>query len=254
MLDAAHAAGYIWDDMAEILPGSLVLSIGEGGSMPEFATDRDMFDLMAQRLAASVLAGVLDTLGFRDQVMRTTIRPLYPEAIVVGRAMPVLYAEVFEVPQKPYQMEMEMVDSLKPDDVLVAYAPATARAAVWGGLLSTAAKARGARGAVLEGMTRDVKVITALPFPVFVSGVSPLDSKGRVRVFAYRCTIECGGVLVEPGDVIFGDMDGIVVIPQDVAIETVNEALQRVEAEHFTSEELKKGVLLRDVFAKYGVL
>ncbi|HYY16169.1 MAG TPA: RraA family protein, partial [Gammaproteobacteria bacterium] len=75
--------------------------------MPEFATERDMFELMAQKLTASVLSDILDMLGYRDQVMRSTIRPLYPEAIVVGRAMPVLYAEVFEVPEKPYQMEME---------------------------------------------------------------------------------------------------------------------------------------------------
>jgi 4-hydroxy-4-methyl-2-oxoglutarate aldolase len=222
--------------------------------MPEFATDRDMFDLMAQKLAASVISDILDALGFRDQVMRATIRPLYPEALVVGRAMPVLYAEVFEVPEKPYQMEIEVVDGLKPDDVLVAYAPATAKAALWGGLLSTAAKARGARGVVIEGMTRDVKQITNMAFPVFASGVSPLDAKGRLRVFAYRCAIECGGVLVEPGDIIFGDTDGVVVIPQDVAMETITEALKKLAAEHFSGEELKQGTLLRDVYAKHGVL
>jgi len=222
--------------------------------MPEFATERDMFDFMAQKLAASVISDILDALGFRDQVMRATIRPLSPQAMVVGRAMPVLYAEVFEVPEKPYQMEMEVVDSLKPDDVLVAYAPVTAKAAVWGGLLSTAAKARGARGAVIEGMTRDSKAITAMSFPVFATGISPLDAKGRLRVFAYRCAIECGGVLVEPGDIIFGDIDGVVVIPQDVALETVNEAVRKAEVEERTSEELKKGILLRDVYTKYGAL
>lgn len=222
--------------------------------MPEFATAREMFDLMAQKLASSVLSDVLDTQGYRDQVMRAAIRPLSPEAVVAGRAMPVLYAEVFEIPDKPYQMEIEVVDSLRPDDVLVAYAPATAKAALWGGLLSTAARARGARGAVIDGMTRDVKQITGMAFPVFVTGVSPLDAKGRLRVYAYRCAIECGGVLVEPGDIIFGDADGVVVIPQDVAVETVSEALHKVEAERLTEEELKKGSLLRDVYARYGVL
>ncbi|HXH12207.1 MAG TPA: RraA family protein [Alphaproteobacteria bacterium] len=222
--------------------------------MPEFATAREMFDLMAQKLASSVLSDVLDTQGYRDQVMRAAIRPLSPEAVVAGRAMPVLYAEVFEIPDKPYQMEIEVVDSLRPDDVLVAYAPATAKAALWGGLLSTAARARGARGAVIDGMTRDVKQITGMAFPVFVRGVSPLDAKGRLRAYAYRCAIECGGVLVEPGDIIFGDADGVVVIPQDVAVETVSEALHKVEAERLTEEELKKGSLLRDVYARYGVL
>jgi 4-hydroxy-4-methyl-2-oxoglutarate aldolase len=222
--------------------------------MPEFATERDMFDLMAQKLAASVISDILDALGFRDQVMRASIRPLYPEALVVGRAMPVLFAEVFEVPEKPYQMEIEVVDSLRADDVLVAYAPATAKSALWGGILSTAARARGARGVVVEGMTRDVKQITDMAFPVFASGVSPLDAKGRLRVFAYRCAIECGGVLVEPGDIIFGDTDGVVVIPQDVALETIHEALKKLEAGRLTAEELTKGTLLRDVYAKHGVL
>lgn len=222
--------------------------------MPEFATEREMFDLMAQKLASSVLSDVLDIQGYRDQVMRAAIRPLSPEAVVVGRAMPVLYAEVFEIPDKPYQMEIEVVDSLRPDDVLVAYAPVTAKAALWGGLLSTAARARGARGAVIDGMTRDVKQITGMAFPVFVTGVSPLDARGRLRAYAYRCAIECGGVLVEPGDIIFGDADGVVVIPQDVAVETVSEALHKVEAERLTEEELKKGTLLRDVYARYGVL
>jgi 4-hydroxy-4-methyl-2-oxoglutarate aldolase len=137
---------------------------------------------------------------------------------------------------------------------LVAYAPATAKAALWGGILSMAARVRGARGVVIEGMTRDVKQITSMAFPVFASGISPLDSKGRLRVFAYRCAIECGGVLVEPGDIIFGDADGVVVIPQDVAVETVTEALHKVEAEHLTAEALQKGLLLRDVYAKHGVL
>jgi 4-hydroxy-4-methyl-2-oxoglutarate aldolase len=222
--------------------------------MPEFATERDMFELMAQKLAASVISDILDTLGFRDQVMRASIRPLYREAIVVGRAMPVLYAEVFEIPEKAYQMEMEVVDSLKPDDVLVAYAPTTSKAALWGGLLSTAARARGARGVVIEGMTRDVKRIREMTFPVFASGFSPHDFNGRLRVFAYRCAIECGGVLVEPGDIIFGDVDGVVVIPQDVAVETIQEALIKVEAEHLMEEALRKGALLRDAYAQYGVL
>lgn len=222
--------------------------------MPEFATEREMFDLMAQRLAAAVISDIIDALGFCDQVMRSKIRPLYPEALVVGWAMPVLYAEVFEVPEKPYQREIEVVDSLKANDVLVGYAPVTAKAALGGSILSTAAKAREARGIVIESMTRDVKQITNMTFPVFTTGVSPLDAKSRRRVFAYRCAIECGGVLVEPRDIVFGDADGVVVIPQDVAAETVQDALRRVAVEHLTEEKLNKGTLLREAYAKHGVL
>jgi 4-hydroxy-4-methyl-2-oxoglutarate aldolase len=176
--------------------------------MPEFATERDRVDLMAQKLAASVISDIRDAFGFRDQVMGTTMRPLFSQALVVGRAMPMLYTEVFEVPERPYQMDIEGVASLKPDDVLVPYAPATAKAAFWGGTLAAAAKARGARGLVIAGMTRDGKHIASRAFPVFASGISPLDSKGRLRVFAYRCAIACGGVLAEPGDLVFGDADG----------------------------------------------
>jgi 4-hydroxy-4-methyl-2-oxoglutarate aldolase len=135
--------------------------------MPELAIECDKGDLMAQKLAASVISGILDACGIRDQVTGTTIRPLFSQALVVGRPMPVLYTEVFEVPEKPYQMDIEGVDSLKPDDVLVPYAPATAKAAFWEGTLSAAAKARGARGVVLEHMTRDVKHIASRAFPVF---------------------------------------------------------------------------------------
>jgi len=130
----------------------------------------------------------------------------------------------------------------------------TAKAVLWGSILSTAAKARGARGIVIESITRDVKQITNMTFPVFTTGVSPLDAKSRLRVFAYRCAIECGGGLVEPRDLIFGDADGVVVIPQAVAAGTVQETLRKVAAEHLTEEELNKGTLLREAYAKYGVL
>jgi 4-hydroxy-4-methyl-2-oxoglutarate aldolase len=98
---------------------------------------------------------------------------------------------VFEVPEKPYQKEV--VDSLKPDDDLVGYPPPSANAALCGGILSTAAKARGAPGVVLEGITRDEPQVAGMAFPAFASGISPLDVKGRLGVFVYRCTIECGG-------------------------------------------------------------
>lgn len=93
-----------------------------------------------------------------------------------------------------------------------------------------------------------------MAFPVFASGISPLDAKGRLRVFAYRCAIECGGVLVEPGDLVFGGADGVVVIPQDVAAATVNEAPKKTDAEHLTEAELKTGTLLREAYARHGVL
>lgn len=109
-------------------------------------------------------------------------------------------------------------------------------------------KARGAPRVVLAGMTREETQIARMAFPVFASGISPLNAKDQLGVFVYRCAIECGGVLVELSDIVFGDADGVVVIPQDVAAKADNAALKRTEAEHLTEEELKKGTLLRETW------
>jgi hypothetical protein len=127
MLDAKSVAGYTW------LAGmrakqAQVVHAWRGGSVPEFATECEVFDRMAQHLASPALSDLLDSLGFRDQGLPVTLRPLSRDAVVVGCAMPIPGVAVFEIPHRPYQTEIEVVDSLKADDVLVAYAPATASA------------------------------------------------------------------------------------------------------------------------------
>jgi regulator of RNase E activity RraA len=128
------------------------------------------------------------------------------------------------------------------------------RIAPWGELLTTASLARGAHGCVTDGLVRDINAIRALKFPVFHGGIGPLDSKGRGEVCAIDVPIECGGVTVNPGDLVFGDADGVVVVPQPVVTQTVKQALEKVEGEDRTRDELKQGARLADVFKKYGVL
>jgi len=220
----------------------------------KLSTDFEMFKVMRERLYASVISDILDRVGFKNQVMEAEIRPLFPEAVLVGRALTVLSVDVYHEPTDPYFLEIESVDSLKPNDVLVASTNKSKRTCFWGELLSTAAKARGANGAVIDGYTRDVKRIVEMKFPVFARGVKPVNSHGRSLVINYNVPVECGGVLVNPGEIVFGDIDGVVVIPRAVESQVVEKALEKVGGENKTREELKKGAYLCDVYRKYRVL
>ncbi len=216
--------------------------------------DTELFEMMATRLYAAVLSDALDAAGYRQQAMRHTIRPLDTDTVVVGRAMPVLCVEVYELPETPYQQEIAAVDSLKPGDVLVCSTNGSPRLCFWGELLSTAAQARGARGAIIDGFIRDARQIRAMRFPVFTTGFSPQDSNGRGDVLAYNVPVDCGGVRVAPGDIVFGDIDGIVVIPKAVETDVITAALEKVQGENSTRDALRAGATLREVYDKYGIL
>ncbi len=220
----------------------------------EWENDTELFDMMEEALYAAVISDALDAAGFREQAMRHTIRPLLPETVVVGRALPVLCLDVYEIPDEPYQQEIAAVDSLKQDDVLVCSTDGSTRICFWGELLSTAARARGARGAVIEGFIRDVRKIMQMQFPIFTTGITPVDSNGRGEVVAYNVPIECGGVTVNPGDIVFGDADGVVVIPQSVETQVIEAALEKVSAENRTRDALREGATLREVYDEFGIL
>jgi regulator of RNase E activity RraA len=218
------------------------------------SADDQLLDQLRQKLYVSVVSDVLDAQGYYDQAMSARLRPLTPETRVVGRGHTVLTTDVFARPADPYRLEIEAVDALKPNDVMVAMTHDSQRTCFWGELLSTAATARGATGCVIDGHTRDVLRIIDMGFPVFCTGIRPVDSSLRSVVVDYNIPIMCGGVQVAPGDVIFGDFDGIVVIPQAILAKTVELALSKVESENHSRTMLQQGHLLRDVYDKYGVL
>jgi regulator of RNase E activity RraA len=137
---------------------------------------------------------------------------------------------------------------------MVAATNGSERTCLWGELLSTAARARGATGCLIDGHTRDVARILEMEFPVFCTGFRPVDSSSRSVVVDYDCPVLCGGVLVHPGDIIFADIDGIVVIPSSHLEATVKAALEKVEAESSSRQMLEEGYLLRDVYDRFGVL
>jgi len=218
------------------------------------ANDSALFDHITRNLYTAVLSDALDEVGVRDRAMREHLRPLEPKTVLAGRARTILCMDMYHIPDNPYAMEIEALDSVLPGEVVVVGTGESKRNAPWGELLSTAAKARGARGAVIDGLIRDVQKILSLGFPVFAVGFKPVDSKGRGVVVSYNVPVECGGVLVEPGDLIVGDFDGVVAIPAKVVGEVVRLATEKVSKENTTRAELMAGAYLRDVFAKYGVL
>jgi len=213
-----------------------------------------LLEVMRERLYVAVVSDVLDSLGFMDQAMDVRLRPIEPRMRLAGRAHTCLTADVYQKSADPYRLEIAAIDSLKPGDVMVAATNESTRTCFWGELLTTAAMARGAVGCVIDGYSRDALTIAEMGFPLFCTGFKPVDSGPRSTVVSYDCPVECGGVLVHPGDVIFADFDGIVVVPKDVLAETVERALAKVDGENKAREMLKQGALLREVYDTFGVL
>jgi len=209
-----------------------------------------------RHLYSGVISDVLDGLGHMHHAMAPNVRPLDESLVLFGRARTGLYMPVYHVEPgiNPYEWEIALVDDLKPDDVAVLACPPGNRIGPWGELLSTAARARGAAGAVTDGLARDVKLIREMRFPVFCGGIGPLDSKGRGMVMKIDVPVDCGGVAVSPGDWIFADIDGICVIPAALVEKTVTLALEKVSQETTVREELARGDLLKTVFARHGIL
>jgi 4-hydroxy-4-methyl-2-oxoglutarate aldolase len=216
--------------------------------------DATSFSSAEERLYSAVLADVLDDLGFRHQALEPSIRPIGSSSRLVGRAFTVLATDVYEIPENPYVTELEAVDHLAEGDVVVATTNGSTSSALWGELLSTAARSKGARGAVIDGLTRDSIKIMEMGFPVFTRGYSPLDSKGRMEVISYGVPIRCGGVFVRPGDIVFGDHDGVVVIPEHVSDEVLLRAMDKASGEDEMRRALEQGMGVIEAYNKYGIL
>ncbi len=212
---------------------------------------------IAARLYTAVLSDVLDSMGLAAQAMRPFVRPLDEDLVLFGRARTGLYMPRYhvELGRNPYEVEIALVDDLRPGEVAVfACGGPTERIAPWGELLTTASIARGAAGCVTDGLVRDVRRIREMRWPVFHGGIGPLDSKGRAEMMAMDVPVVCGGVRVEAGDYVFGDVDGVVVLPQAAAVEAIRLGLEKVSAEDRTREMLAAGKRLKDVFDEFGVL
>jgi 4-hydroxy-4-methyl-2-oxoglutarate aldolase len=213
-------------------------------------------DWVREQLRVPAVCDVLDELGHRQQAMHQRLRPLDSDnCVLVGRARTFRWMETdYVVEDDPYGLEIDAMDSLRPGDVVVHSTDAAGSNAPWGELMSTVARRNGAVGCICDSLIRDCRQIMAMGFPVFHAGIRPVDSKGRGRVMAYDVPVRCGEVLVHPGDLVFADFDGVVVVPCRVEDEVLRRAADKMDKENSSRRELLKGRSLRDVYNEFGVL
>lgn len=206
-----------------------------------------------EKLFSAVIGDVLDAMGYRKQFLPKEIRPLRDDMVVVGRAMPVLHEDVeAEVPGDPFGKLLEALDDLKPGEIYLA-AGASQEYALWGELMSTRAKHLGAAGCVLHGMTRDTPGILEIDFATFATGRFAQDQRGRGRVVDFRIPVQIGQVAVTPGDIVLGDLDGVIVVPQVCEEEAIQKALEKVSTENEIRLAIARGVGAVEAFRTYGV-
>lgn len=223
-----------------------------------FDSDPEIFQFVREHLYVPALCDILDSLGLRNQGMHHRLRPLLPDIRqcgFVGRARTFRWMETdYVVREDPYGLEIEAMDSLRPGDVAVHSTDYGRTNAPWGELMSTLAKRNGAVGCVCDSQIRDCVRIIEMGFPVYYAGIRPLDSMGRARVMAYDVPVRCGDVLVNPGELVFADFDGIVVVPRHVEKDALRLTKEKAGKESQSRRDLLAGKSLREVYDKYGVL
>jgi 4-hydroxy-4-methyl-2-oxoglutarate aldolase len=226
------------------------------GSNP--AENTAVFKFLREKLYVAAVCDILDSLGYRHQAMHQRLRPLLPDIHhcgFAGRARTFLWAGMDDSQgEDPYGLEIEGMDALCPGDVVVHSTDLSGTITPWGELMTTVAMRNEAVGCVCDAMIRDGTRIIAMGFPVYCAGIRPLDSKGRGRVTAFDVPIRCGEVPVRPGEIVFADFDGVVVIPQEVESSFLQRAFDKVNGENLVRAELRTGKTLREVYDKYGIL
>lgn len=224
--------------------------------------DDELFRVMKATLFTAVVGDVLDSLGFIHQFLPPAIRPLHADMVVAGRAMPVLetdclFLESDDVADsgrhKPFGLMFDALDDLRPNEVYVA-AGGSARYALWGELMATRALQAGCVGSVLHGYSRDTRGLLRLGFATFSFGGYAQDQRARGRVVDYRVPIEVGDVQLRPGDLIFGDLDGVVVVPRAAEQEAITRSLEKVRKEQAVRDALQAGMASAEAFRTYGVM
>jgi regulator of RNase E activity RraA len=228
-----------------------------------FQSDDELFTLARRELFTAVVGDVMDKLGLRRQFLSPRIQPLRDDMIVLGRAMPVLEADCFgenvtdsanaTLMKKSFGLMLEALDDLKPNEVY-ACTGSSPSYALWGELMSTRAMQLGAVGAVVDGYSRDTRGILALNFPTFSYGRYAQDQGPRGKVIDYRCPIEINSARIEPGDILFGDIDGVCVIPRRVEKEVFTAALEKSRGEKRVAKAIREGMSAVEAFEKFGIM
>jgi regulator of RNase E activity RraA len=230
--------------------------------MKPWKTDEELFSTVRQELFTCVVGDVMDKMGLQHQFLPPQIRPLRQDMVLIGRAMPVLAVDVFEekvvgsknkLMEKPFGLMLEALDDLKTNEIYV-NTGSSPRNALWGELMSIRARKLGAAGAVLNGYLRDTKAVVALNFPAFSWGSYAQDSAPRYKVMDFRITVEIGSVRLRPGDFMFGDIDGVCVVPIEAANDVFTKALEKARGEKLVRKALEEGKSAVAAFEKHGIM
>lgn len=230
--------------------------------MSTWTSDAELFALMRAQLFPAVVGDILDTMGLQRQFLNPQIRPLKSDMVIVGRAMPVLEANAFTaadpqgrgpLSQRPFGLLFEALDDLQAGEVYVATGCAP-QFALWGGLMTTRALHLKAAGAVLDGYHRDTPEVLALGLPVFSFGGYAQDQGPRGKVVDWRVPVEINGVRVMPGDLVFGDLDGVLVIPRAAEDEAIRRALEKASTENRVRQAIEQGMSTVEAFRRFGVM
>ncbi len=223
------------------------------GDAVSWKNDQELFELFKRELYTPVVGDILDDMGCYHQFLPQPIKPIHLEDKLVGRAMPVLMIDVYGPQKQPFGKLTEALDQLQEGEIYLA-SGGDMRCAYWGEILTATAKHRGAAGAVINGYYRDTTGVVEQNWPVFSRGRYAQDSGVRTQVVDYRCDIQIGEVWVKPGSLIFGDMDGVVVIPKELEVAVVGKALEKARGEKLVRKEIENGLSSTDAFKKYGIL
>ena len=221
--------------------------------MSKWKNEDEMLALRREKLYTPVVGDILDQKGYVHQFLPPDIRPLKDDMKLAGKAMTVLMIDVFGEQKKPFGYLTEALDQLQKNEIYIATG-GTKRCAYWGELLTATARTRGAVGAVLNGWHRDTPQVLAQNWPVFSCGCYAQDSSVRTQVVQFRCPIEIGQVTIHDGDIIFGDIDGVLVIPKEIAEEVIELALEKAAGEKLVRKAIEGGMSATDAFAKFGIL
>jgi len=226
-----------------------------------YADDAELFRLLETELFVAVVGDVMDTIGLTHQFLPPVFRPVDERTRLIGRAMPVLETDIFPsggptrnpLMEKPFGLMFEALDDLRAGEVYVA-SGASPRYALWGELMSTRARLLGARGALLDGFARDIDGIRALDFPCFCTGYYAQDQGARGKVVDYRCALEIGGVRIVPGTLLFGDKEGVLVVPREAEEEVVRLALEKVRGEKLVAKAIREGMSAVEAYRTFGIM
>lgn len=227
-----------------------------------WTNDEELFNIAKSELFVALVGDILDKMGFQHQFLNPYIKPLNNDFIVIGRAMPVLEADVFNeetdrghnpLMQKPFGLMFEALDSLKANEVYIC-SGASPRYALWGGLMSTRAMKLKAAGAVVDGWSRDTKEILDLNFPTFSRGGYAQDQGPRGKVIDYATPIEFDGVRIKVGDLVYGDRDGVLIVPKEAVDEAFIGAIEKARGEQLVKKALQEGMSTVEAFEKFGIM